>query len=344
MQTITIHHPDDWHCHLRDNQYLSRTVSDTCLFFKRAVIMPNLKPPVTTVIAIKKYLEHILTYIPSESQFTPLMTLYLTDNITESDIIAAAQSHNIIGCKLYPQGATTHSDLGVKTIDSIYPALALMQKHQLPLLIHGEIPGDVDIFDREALFIDKILAPLQRDFPELKITLEHISTRAAVQYVTEAPAHVGATITPQHLLLNRNDILAGGIKPHHYCLPILKRESDREALVAAATSGNPKFFLGTDSAPHTRQQKESACGCAGIYTAYHALPLYIEAFEKAGALDQLEQFSSINGPTFYGYPINTDKLTFVKKPWQVPESLSFGDEIVVPLYAGSTLAWQLKNE
>lgn len=337
--------PDDWHLHLRDDHFLKTTVKDASRLFHRAIIMPNLKPPVTTVDAASAYLKRIQQHIPKTASFNPLMTLYLNQSLSANEIKKAKESQFIYACKLYPQGATTHSSAGVNDIKTIYPLLEAMQKHQLPLLIHGEIPhADADIFDREALFIDAILMPLINDFPELKIVLEHISTKIAVECITDAPDHIGATITPHHLLLNRNDILAGGIQPHHYCLPVVKRESDRLALMQAATSGNKKFFLGTDSAPHTRETKETACGCAGIYSAFHAISLYLEAFDAAGALHQFDAFASQFGAQFYGLPVNTSTLTFHKNPWKVPKTLPFGDSTVVPLLAGHTLQWQLAHD
>jgi dihydroorotase len=342
MQSITITTPDDWHVHLRDNQFLKTTVADTSHFFNRAIIMPNLKPPVTTVDAAHAYLNRIQQCIPDDTVFNPLLTLYLTQDLTADEIKKAKDSKIIFACKLYPQGATTNSNFGVDDIKSIYPVLEAMQEHQLPLLIHGEVAhAHVDIFDREKLFIEDILTPLLKDFPHLKMVLEHISTQTAVEFVLAAPDNVAATITPQHLLLNRNDILAGGIKTHNYCLPVVKREHDRLALVKAATSGNKKFFLGTDSAPHTVETKETTCGCAGIYSAFHAIPLYLEVFDTVNALDKFEAFASHFGAQFYGLPRNTDTITLCKKPWHVPESLPFGDNTVVPLLAGQTLQWQL---
>ena len=303
--------------------------------------MPNLKSPVTTTRDANNYLQRITQHIPIGKNFTPLMTLYLTTQLTPAEIAAAKASGIVYACKLYPQGATTNSNYGVSNIESCYAALEAMQQQQLPLLIHGELPDqEIDIFDREPLFIEHVLTKILHDFPQLKIVLEHISTQKAVDFVCNGPANLAATITPHHLLLNRNDILAGGIKPHHYCLPIAKREADRVALVKAATSGNAKFFLGTDSAPHTISSKQSACGCAGIYSAFHALSLYLETFEREQALDKFEAFASFYGADFYGLPRNTSKITFIKKPWQVPESLPFGNESVIPLLAGQTLQWQ----
>lgn len=341
MQSLTFTLPDDWHCHFRDGDFLTRTVADTSRAFRRAIVMPNLKPPVLRVDDAERYLKLISAHITDTNAFTPLMTLYINDALTADDIQKAKSSGCIYACKLYPQGATTHSDAGVSDISAIYPVLEAMQQHQLPLLIHGEIPeADVDIFDREKLFIETTLTQLQKDFPELKMVLEHISTKTAVEFVRAAGNHLAATITPQHLLLNRNDILAGGIKPHNYCLPVAKREEDRLALRAAAVSGNPKFFLGTDSAPHTLENKQSACGCAGTYSAFHAIPLYLEVFEQEHALDRFEAFASQFGANYYGLPVNTQQVTYIKQPWTVPESLPFGDSTVVPLLAGHTLQWQ----
>ncbi|PHQ80835.1 MAG: dihydroorotase [Coxiella sp. (in: Bacteria)] len=345
MQKITFAQPDDWHCHLRDGASLLRTVPDTCRFFKRAIIMPNLTPPVTTVAAAQAYYERIVQAVPQHAEFTPLMTLYLSQQMDPQEIQRAAESDIIYACKLYPKGATTNSESGIQSIKAIYPLLEAMQTHQLPLLIHGEIADDnADIFDREKEFIAHTLTQLLKDFPQLKIVLEHISTREAVDFIMEGPDNLAATITAHHLLLNRNDILAGGIKPHNYCLPIVKRESDRLALIKAATSANPKFFLGTDSAPHTLETKHTSCGCAGIYTAYHAIPLYLDVFDKAGALPHFEAFASLNGAHFYGLPVNTNTVTFIKKTWEIPETLPFGDSTVVPLLAGHPLQWQYADE
>lgn len=342
-QTITLTCPDDWHAHLRDDAGLERTVHDTARYFRRAIIMPNLAPPITTLDAAAAYRDRILSHAPIT--FTPLMTLYLTPDVTPKMIKEGHCSGLITACKLYPRGATTNSAAGVEDLSACYPTLEAMASTGMPLLIHGETPQhNIDIFDREAHFIEHTLSPLLQHFPTLKIVLEHISTQAAVDFVIQAPDNLAATITAHHLLLNRNDILAGGIKPHHYCLPVAKRETDRAALVAAATSGNPKFFLGTDSAPHARRTKESPCGCAGIYTAFHALPLYIHTFETENALDKLNNFASCFGPKFYGLPVNTDTCTFIKKPWSIPETLPFGNNAVVPLWATQTLQWQLDDQ
>lgn len=343
MQTLQLTWPDDWHTHLRDGNTLERTVQDTATYFKRAIIMPNLMPAITTLDMACSYRDRILTHAPAT--FSPLMTLYLTPDVTPDTIIQGKQDNLITACKLYPRGATTNSAAGVTDLTECYATLEAMQTIGMPLLIHGETPAaDIDIFDREKHFIDNTLTPLLQRFPTLKIVLEHISTQAAVDFVITGPENLAATITAHHLLINRNDILAGGIKPHHYCLPIAKRESDRQALLQAATSGNPKFFLGTDSAPHARHTKESACGCAGIYTAFHALPLYAHAFEAANALHKLDAFASHFGAKFYGLPTNSGKITLVKKPWVVPETLPFGDDAVVPLWATQTLQWQLNDK
>jgi len=342
MQEITIIQPDDWHCHFRDGEFLLRTVSDCAQRFKRSVIMPNLVPPVTSLGMAENYLARIKKNISAGKLFEPLMTLYLTDKTAASEIFAAKKSGLVVAAKLYPAGATTNSDSGVTNIKHIYPALEAMQECGLILCVHGEVVGDVDIFEREGLFIDRILTTLIRDFPKLKIVLEHISTQKAVEFVKAAQENVGATITAHHLLLNRNDLLAGGLKPHHYCLPILKTREDQKALVEAAISDNPKFFLGTDSAPHTKNKKESACGCAGIYSSNNALEIYAEIFERNNALDKLENFASVFGAQFYGLPINQNTITLIKKTWRVPKELSFGNEVVVPLMAGEELSWQIK--
>jgi dihydroorotase len=340
--TLTITRPDDWHVHFRDGELMRAVVGATARVFGRAVIMPNLDSPVTTVAAAAAYRERIAAALPAASRFAPLLTLYLTDNTPAAEIVAARKSGFVIGAKYYPAGATTNSDSGVTALDRAYPALEAMQKHGLPLLIHGETTAsEVDVFDRERVFVEQTLSRIVRDFPALKVVLEHLTTREAVEFVTAAPAHVGATITPQHLLYSRNALFAGGIRPHRYCVPILKRESHREALVKAATGGSPKFFLGTDSAPHARQAKESACGCAGCYTAHAALELYAEAFEAAGALDRLEAFASFHGPDFYGLPRNGDTVTLVREAWTVPAEYALGNETLVPLNAGATMRWRV---
>lgn len=345
MQTIEIIYPDDWHCHLRDGDFLSTTVPDIARQFRRAVVMPNLLPPVTTVEMAFHYRERISAHIPRNNPFTPLMTLYLTDNTTVKTIEEAQKSDFIIGCKLYPAGVTTHSDSGVTALEKCFAVFEAMSKVGLPLLIHGEVNSpNIDIFDREAYFIEQHLIPLIQQFPDLKVVLEHITTEQAVNFVTQAPKNVAATITPHHLLLNRNDMLVGGIKPHHYCLPILKRQTHQTALLKAATSGNPKFFLGTDSAPHAKTKKEAACGCAGVYNAYSAIELYAKAFEQVNALDKLEGFASCFGPAFYGLPINSDKVILQKSAWTLPSFLAFGEESVIPFLAGSTLEWKCTHE
>lgn len=340
-QKLTITRPDDWHLHLRDGAALSAVLPDTARQFARAIIMPNLKPPVTTVAQASAYRDRILAALPAGMAFEPLMTLYLTDNLPAEEIVAAKASGLVHAVKLYPAGATTNSDAGVTDIRRCAATLEAMQRVGLPLLVHGEVTdGDIDIFDREAVFIDRVMKPLRKDFPELKVVFEHITTRDAAQYVAEAEGPVGATITAHHLLYNRNAIFTGGIRPHYYCLPVLKREIHREALVKAATSGSARFFLGTDSAPHARGLKEHACGCAGCYTALHAMELYAEAFDNAGALDKLEAFASFNGPAFYGMPRNTGTLTLTREDWQLPAELPYGDATLVPLRAGETLRWK----
>ncbi len=340
-QKITITRPDDWHLHLRDGAALSAVLPDTARQFARAIIMPNLKPPVTTVAQASAYRDRILAALPAGMTFEPLMTLYLTDNLPPEEIVAAKASGFVHAVKLYPAGATTNSDAGVTDIRRCAPTLEAMQRANLPLLVHGEVTdGDIDIFDREAVFIERLMKPLRRDFPELKVVFEHITTRDAAQYVAEAEGPTAATITAHHLLYNRNAIFTGGIRPHYYCLPVLKRETHREALVKAATSGSARFFLGTDSAPHARGLKEHACGCAGCYTALHAMELYAEAFDTAGALDKLEGFASFHGPAFYGLPRNTGTLTLTREDWQLPAELPYGDTTLVPLRAGETLRWK----
>jgi len=335
--------PDDWHVHLRDGASLKTTVADISRYFGRAIVMPNLVPPVTNADLAKQYHERIMATQPAK-HFQPLMVLYLTDDTTAEDIQLAKDSGLVFAAKLYPAGATTNSSSGVTDVNNISEVLAAMQAVEMPLLIHGEVTDhDIDIFDREAVFIDTILKPLVANYPDLKIVLEHITTKNAVDFVQQANANVAATITVHHLLFNRNHMLVGGIKPHFYCLPILKRNIHQQALINAATSGSDKFFLGTDSAPHPQHAKESACGCAGSYTAHAAIELYAEAFEEAGALDKLEAFASINGPTFYNLPINEDKITLVKTSWQVPATLTFGDDHVVPIRADETITWQVSE-
>jgi dihydroorotase len=350
MQTLIIIRPDDWHLHLRDGDAMQAVLPDTARRFARAIVMPNLKPPVTTVAQAAAYRERILAAVPAAGHsippgptFVPLMTLYLTDNLPADELNRAKDSGFVHAVKLYPAGATTNSDAGVTDLAKCRATLARMEKLGLPLLVHGEVTDPaVDIFDREAVFIDQILLPLLRDFPALKLVLEHITTRDGVDFVKSAGANVAATITAHHLLLNRNAIFAGGLRPHHYCLPVLKRETHRQALVAAATSGNPKFFLGTDSAPHGKSTKETNCGCAGCYTAHAGIELYAEAFEAAGALDKLEGFASHFGADFYGLPRNRDTLTLVRDAWQVPaQQPLLANDPLIPLRAGETIPWRL---
>lgn len=339
---LTITRPDDWHLHVRDDVSLATTVPPTARRFARAIIMPNLKPPVITTAQAQAYRQRILAHVPDGIEFEPLMTLYLTDNTQAIEIDIAKRCGHIQGVKLYPAGATTHSDAGVTDLRRVYPVLERMEEKGLPLLIHGEVTtSHVDIFERETVFLEQELAPLLEKFPALRIVLEHITTQAAVDFVLKAPATLAATITAHHLLLNRNDMLAGGIRPHYYCLPILKRERDRQALVAAAISGNPKFFLGTDSAPHSRETKETACGCAGIFSAPVAIELYAEIFDRVGALDKLEGFASFYGADFYHLPRNTTKLTLTRQAWTVPDHYPFGEGTIVPFYAGQSVAWQI---
>lgn len=344
MQSLTITRPDDWHVHLRDGEALRDTVAHCSRYFGRAIVMPNLTPPVSSVAQAAAYRDRILAVLDKTSHFTPLMVLYLTDNTTTADIEHAQQSGVVVAAKLYPAGATTNSDAGVTNINNIYPVLEAMQQHDLPLLIHGEVTHDqVDIFDREKSFLETYLQQLVRDFSALRIVLEHITTHDAVQFVEQSSAHVAATITAHHLLYNRNHLLAGGVRPHYYCLPVLKRASHQQALIKAATSGNPKFFLGTDSAPHPQNSKESACGCAGCYTAHAALELYAEAFEQAGALNKLEGFAAFFGPDFYQMPRNSDTVTLRKEPWRVAEKLRLGAQQLVPIGAANTLQWRVES-
>jgi dihydroorotase len=341
MDILTLTQPDDWHLHLRDGAALRAVLPDTVRQFGRAIVMPNLKPPVRTVAEAATYRDRILAAIPPGHAFEPLMTLYLTDHTSPDEIKAAKASGFVKAVKYYPAGATTNSDSGVTDIRNCDRVLATMEAVDLPLLLHGEVTdSDIDIFDREKVFIDRFLIPLRDRVPQLRIVLEHITTTDAVAFVRGSD-RTAATITPQHLLLNRNRIFQGGISPHFYCLPILKREPHRQALLQAATSGNPKFFLGTDSAPHSRDRKETACGCAGCYTAFHALPLYAEAFDSVDALDRLEAFASFHGPDFYQLPRNTQQITLTKKPWQIPTALPFPDSELVPLNPGETLTWQM---
>jgi len=343
-KTLSIIRPDDWHLHLRDGAALKAVLPDTARQFARAIVMPNLRPPVTTTALAAAYRQRILDALPAELSFEPLMTLYLTDNTTAEEIALAKASGIVHGVKLYPAGATTNSDSGVTSLDHCVKALEAMEKLGVPLLAHAEVTdSDVDVFDRERVFIERNMAPLLKKFPALKVVFEHITTKDAADFVTEASSNVAATITAHHLLMNRNDMFKGGIQPHHYCLPILKREEHRLALVKAAISGNAKFFLGTDSAPHAKHTKEAACGCAGMYTAHTAIELYAEAFENANALDKLEGFASFYGADFYGLPRNTAQITLIKESWKVPDSLPFDGDALVPLRAGQTLAWKLQN-
>jgi dihydroorotase len=341
MQKLTITRPDDWHLHLRDGAALQAVLPHTARQFARAIIMPNLKPPVRSVADAAAYRDRILAAVPEGQQFEPLMTLYLTDNTSPEEIIAAKASQFVKAIKYYPAGATTNSDLGVTDIRKCDRVFEAMEQVDLPLLLHGEVTDrSVDMFDREKVFIDRHLLPLQQRFPRLRVVLEHITTSDAVQYLLSAN-NIAATITPQHLLFNRNSLFAGGISPHFYCLPILKREAHRAALLQAATSGNPKFFLGTDSAPHSRNSKESSCGCAGCYSALHAMELYAEAFENVDALDKLEAFASFYGADFYQLPRNTEHITLTKTTWRVPDEVPFMESALVPLRAGQEMTWKM---
>jgi dihydroorotase len=339
--TLTITRPDDWHLHVRDGAALAAVVPHTARQFARAIIMPNLKPPVTTAEQAVAYCERIRAAVPAGLAFEPLMTLYLTDRLPPDEIVRA-KAAGVVAVKLYPAGATTNSDAGVTDLRLTRPTLEAMQREGLPLLVHGEVTdAQIDLFDREQAFIDTQLIPLRRDFPELKIVFEHITTREAAQYVGEAGPHTAATVTAHHLLYNRNAIFLGGVRPHYYCLPVLKREQHRRALLTAATSGSDRFFLGTDSAPHAAHLKEHAVGCAGCYTALCALELYAEAFDSVGAIDRLEGFASVNGPAFYGLPRNTGSVTLTRETWVVPDTLPFGDAQLKPLRGGETLTWKL---
>ena len=341
VRQLVITRPDDWHLHVRDGDALHTVVPHTAAQFSRAIIMPNLKPPVTTAAQAVAYRERIRAAVPAGLKFEPLMTLYLTD-LLPPDEIKRAKDAGVVALKLYPAGATTNSDAGVTDIRKTYKTLEAMQREGLLLLVHGEVTSpDIDLFDREAVFIDTQLIPLRRDFPELKIVFEHITTQEAAHYVREADRFTGATVTAHHLLYNRNAIFTGGIRPHYYCLPVLKREKHRQALVVAATSGNPKFFLGTDSAPHAAHLKEHATGCAGCYTAHAAIEMYAEAFDAAGALHQLEAFASFNGADFYGLPRNTDTITLRRESWTPPESFAFGEAQLKPLGGGETMSWRM---
>ncbi len=342
--TLTLRRPDDWHLHLRDDAEMRAVIGFSTQRFGRAIVMPNLKPPVTSVARARAYRDRILAAVPAHCAFEPLMTLYLTEDTAPAEIDGARASGFIAGLKLYPAGATTYSEAGVRSIERVSGVLERMAQLGVPLLIHGEVTDpDVDLFDREARFIDQVLAPLVERFAGLRIVLEHITTRTGADFVRSARAGVAATITPQHLLLNRNALFAGGLRPHHYCLPVLKQEHDRQALVQAAASGNPRFFLGTDSAPHARTAKESACGCAGVFSAHAAIELYAEAFESAGCLDRLQGFASEFGADFYGLPRNSGHLTLVKESWRVPQQYEFGSGTLVPLRAGEAVAWRLAS-
>ncbi len=342
MDRLTLRRPDDWHLHLRDGAALFAVLPDTARRFGRAIVMPNLRPPVTTVAAARAYRERILAALPAGTRFEPLMTLYLTDNTAPEEVHAARESGFIHGIKLYPAGATTNSDAGVTSLSRCEGALQAMAETGMPLLVHGEVTDpEVDVFDREAVFIEAVLGPLVSRLPGLRVVFEHVTTAEAVAFVRASGPHVGATITAHHLLMSRNALFQGGIRPHHYCLPVLKRERHRAALVGAAISGDPRFFLGTDSAPHSRATKEAACGCAGMYTAHAGIELYAEAFEAAGALDRLEGFASLAGPAFYGLAPNEDTITLERRPWRVPEALPFGDDVLVPLRAGGEIGWAL---
>lgn len=341
--SLTITRPDDWHVHLRDGEVLTNTVKDISRYFGRAIVMPNLVPPVTDKALAESYYQRIMAAQP-RVDFQPLMVLYLTDSTTPETIIEAKESGLVFAAKLYPAGATTNSSSGVTDISKMGDVFAAMQSVGMPLLIHGEVTtNDIDIFDREHVFIDTILKPLVATYPDLRVVLEHITTKNAVDFVNSASENVAATITVHHLMFNRNHMLVGGIRPHYFCLPILKRNIHQQALIEAATSGDVKFFLGTDSAPHAKHAKESSCGCAGVYSAHAAIELYAEVFEQENALDKLEAFASLNGPKFYQLPINSDKITLVKKSWQVPATLAFGSDVIVPLRSEESITWQVEG-
>jgi dihydroorotase len=342
MQRLTLTRPDDWHLHLRDGEPMRAVLGDTARRFARAIVMPNLRPPVTTTDAALEYRSRIVAALPPHTRFEPLMTLYLTDNTRPEEIARARASGAVHAVKYYPAGATTNSDFGVTDLARCYGVLEAMAQHRMPLLVHGEVTDpEVDVFDREHVFIDRVLAPLTARFPQLRVVVEHITTREAAQFVAESPENVAATVTAHHLLLNRNALFSGGVRPHHYCLPIIKREAHREALLAAATRGSPKFFLGTDSAPHARHTKETTCGCAGIYTAHAAIELYAEAFEQAAALDKLDDFASRYGAAFYGLPRNDATIVLEKRDTHVPEELAFGADRLVPFRAGEIVRWRI---
>jgi dihydroorotase len=346
VDSVTLARPDDWHLHVRDGAVLAAVLPHTARQFGRAIIMPNLRPPVTTTEMAAAYRERILAALPKDgpaARFEPLMTLYLTDNTPPDEIRRARESGFVHGVKLYPAGATTNSDAGVTSIAKCAKTLEAMQEHDLPLLVHGEVTDPaIDMFDREKVFIDRVMTPLRRDFPALKVVFEHITTKDAADYVRDADGPIGATLTAHHLLYNRNALFVGGIRPHYYCLPVLKRETHRVALVAAATSGNPRFFLGTDSAPHAKGLKEHACGCAGCYTALHALELYTQAFDQAGALDRLEGFASFHGADFYGLPRATERVTLRREPWTLPAEFMAGGDEIVPLGGGESIGWRME--
>jgi dihydroorotase len=342
VTTFRIRRPDDWHLHLRDGAHLAAVLPHTAARFARALVMPNLNPPMTTTAALADYRARILQALPAGMRFEPLMTLYLTDRTPPDEIRKARASGFVVGAKLYPAGATTHSDAGVTSIDNVWGALEVMAEAGLVLQVHGEVTHpDVDVFDREREFIDRVLSRIVERVPALKVVFEHVTTAAAVEFVRSARPGVAATMTPQHLLMNRNAMFEGGVRPHHYCLPVLKRERDREALVAAATGDDPRFFLGTDSAPHARHTKENACGCAGIFSAHAGIELYAEVFDAAGRLDRLEAFASERGADFYGVPRNQDFITLVREEWTVPASYPFGTDELVPLRTGGKIAWKL---
>jgi dihydroorotase len=345
VTTLRLRRPDDWHLHLRDGAHMAAVLPHTAARFARALVMPNLKPPMTTTAALAAYRARILAALPPGAAFEPLMTLYLTDRTPPAEIRAARASGFVVGAKLYPAGATTHSDAGVTSIDNVWAALEALAEAGMVLQVHGEVTSaDVDVFDRERVFIDRVLARIVERVPGLKVVFEHVTTAAAVEFVRGARPGVAATMTPQHLLMNRNAMFEGGIRAHHYCLPVLKRERDREALLAAATGDDPRFFLGTDSAPHARHAKETACGCAGIYSAHAGIELYAEAFEAAGRLDRLEAFASERGADFYGVPRNSGQITLERAGWKVPDSYAFGGDELVPLRAGGTVGWRLVTE
>lgn len=342
MDHLSLSRPDDWHVHLRDGDAMATIVGATARQFGRALVMPNLRPPITRVQEALSYRDRILAGLNEGHPFNPLMALYLTDGTPKEEIARVAETPEVIGFKLYPQGATTHSEAGIRSLEALDPLLETLAHYQVPLMVHGEVTdSDIDIFDREALFIERYLEPMSQRFRSLRIVLEHISTREGVEFVERATGPIAGTLTAHHLLLNRNAMLVGGIQPHHYCLPVLKRETHRQALLAAATKGHPRFFLGTDSAPHLRSLKESSCGCAGCYTAHHAIELYATAFDQVGALDQLEGFASHHGADFYGLPRNTDTIQLQRVPTEIPDALPFGEETVIPFMAGQTLPWTL---